>query len=155
MFRFASSIITVILVSLLQTSNIFILGVKPNLPLVCLIILSLINKSWVERLILIFLSIVLLNFYPPSISNLTLDFPMIFFTVITILAILAMDFMPWAHLLNLIIVVAFASILLNIYNFDLRVVILESSYNMILALIIFTLIPSTYVEQEIQRNKFR
>ncbi len=97
----------------------------------------------------------ILNSYPISIYNPVFDIAMIFFAAIVIIGIALVDHLPWAHLINLIIVVGAATVVLNIYNFDLHVVILESSYNMILTLILFALTQGFYVEQEIKRNQLR
>lgn len=149
--RFISSLFIIVGVSLLQTSNIFIFGAKPNLPLVFLIALSLINKPWIERLILALASVVFLNFYSFSISNPVLDLSILSFAIVAVASIAALDYLPWAHSINLIIVVSSATILLNLYNFNLNVAIFESSYNMILTFLILALIPKNYVEQEIKR----
>ena len=150
MSQFIASVFVIVVVSLLQASSVFIYSIKPDLALVSLLVLSLINKSWMQRLVLILLAGVFLTFQPDF------DPQIILFIAVTIGLIFSMDLMPWNHLINLAITTTLGTFTLNVYNFDLVRVSTEAGYNLILSLAFFLLVRHyIYNEAEISRNKFR
>ena len=140
MFRFLTSLIIIVAASLLQISDIFIFGIKPNILLVSLLALSIINNLWIQRIILVLSSVVVLNFYPMISFGSIFDLRLLFFAAIAVLAITLIDYAPWTNLINLSLAVVLSTIILNIYNFDLTSVVLESLYNILLSLLILLVI---------------
>ena len=153
MFLFFSSALAIAVASILQLSNIFIFGVKPNLPLAFLLVLSLINKSWLKRIALIATSVLILNFYPDPVW--LFDPRLWMFIIIMLFSVLAMDLLPWAHLINLIVIIILATFSLNLYHFSFSAVFLEIFYNLLLGVTVFMMLKTkTYGFSE-EKNGFK
>lgn len=142
-FRFLISLSAIILASSAQLANIFIFGVKPNLALVLIYALSLINKSWVERGALIFASALVLSFY-------AFDFRIILFVAVAILGILAIDSLPWTRILNVIMAISLGTIFMNIYNFQLETAALEIVFNLAFGAVLFMIVGNDIPKQKIR-----
>lgn len=140
MFQFILSAIAVFIAGLFQLSNIFVFGVKPNIALVLVLSLSLVNKEWIERVILILAACVSLSFAPFFDSEVILS------AGILVLGIWLIDNLPWTQLMNLAAVAVTATFAVNVYNFDIRSVLIETIYNLILAAIFFNLIKRNIYE---------
>lgn len=142
-FRFLISLSAIILASFIQLANIFILGVKPNLALVLIYILSLINKSWIKRAGLIFASALVLNFY-------AFDSRIILFIVVAALGIFAIDNLPWTRVINIVMTISLGTIAMNVYNFRLETTALELIFNLAFGAVLFMILDNDIPKQKIR-----
>ncbi len=133
MFRFIISIVLIAFASFTQlTSYAFVGSLKPNFALVLLFIFSLIYKDWLRRAILIFLAALLLKFGPGvEVQN-------VLFIIGALLGIFVIDKIPSIKFVNLILAVIVGTLTVNIINFEVGAVLTEALYNLIFALLFFT-----------------
>src|SRR3989338_1004781 len=134
MFRFIPSIVLVVFASLTQlNSYAFVGSLKPDFTLVVLLLLSFVYKDWLRRATLIFLAALILKFGPGvEVQN-------VLFIIGTLLGIFVIDKVPSTKLINLILAVIVGTLTVNIINFEVRTVLVETLYNLIVALLLFTI----------------
>lgn len=132
MFLFIGSFSVVVVASLFQLSSYAFIGeVKPDIALTLLIILSLVYTGWLERLLLIFVSALILKF-----GN-GLDLQNAVFIISAILSMGMIDRFPFSKLANAIGVLLISTLVINLVHFNLTVFILEAFYNLTLFLLFF------------------
>lgn len=121
------SVFLVLGAALLQlTSFTFLWGVKPNLTLILILLFSVAVRSWTYRLILLVVGGTFLKFYAGK------DISTFIFPLITMLAILLTDYLPWQSAINYSLAVITATVILNIPGSSLGIVFLEAVYNLVL-----------------------
>lgn len=151
MLVFTVSVILTIAVALLQTTNWLLFGpvLKPNLILITLIILSLINESWTKRFVLILTASLILKF-TPGFS--LFDFV---FLGAALLAIILTNSLPWQEPVNLLLATLAGTVIINLASLHFPAVIYEIILNLFLALILFTLLKLVYVPKiQLQGSRF-
>lgn len=151
MLVFIGSFILTIITAFIQTTNWIVLGdiIKPNLILVMLIVLGIINPSWIRRAILILTAALILKFTPSAAL-----FDLIFVGA-SFLSIVMMDVLPWQRLISLLAAVAAGTIIINLDHLILLPLVYELMLNLLLAFILFALPRLAHVSQiQLQRNKF-
>lgn len=132
MFLFIGSFSVVVVASLFQLSSYAFIGeVKPDIALTLLIILSLVYTGWLERLLLIFVSALILKF-----GN-GLDLQNAVFIISAILSMGIIDKFPFSKLANAIGALLISTLAINLVHFNLTVFILEAFYNLTLFLLFF------------------
>lgn len=132
MFRFILSVILVAFAALAQLTNyVFVGSIKPNFALVIILLFSLVYKDWLRRAIFIFLAALFLKFGSGvEIQN-------ILFIISSFLGIFMLDKIPSIKLVNLILAVIAGTLTVNIINFEVWRVIMETFYNLAIALSLF------------------
>ena|SRR3990167_9404604 len=134
MFRFIPSIFLLVFASLTQlTSYAFVGSLKPNLTLVVLLVISIIYKDWLRRATLIFLAALLLKF------GQGLEVQNVMFILSALLGIFLIDRIPSIKFVNLVLAVIVSTLTINITNFEAWTVFTEMLYNLIVALLLFTI----------------
>lgn len=132
MFRFTVSVFLVTITSLFQLSSYsFIGGIKPDIALVLLIVLSLIYTNWTERALLIFISAVILKF------GSGFDLQNAVFIITSLLSIGAVDRFPFHKLTNAVLALLISTLAINLVYFNPVVFTLEAFYNLALFLLFF------------------
>lgn len=151
MLVFIGSFILTIITAFIQTTNWIVLGdiIKPNLILVMLIVLGIINPSWIRRAILILTAALILKFTPSAAL-----FDLIFVGA-SFISVVMMDVLPWQRLISLLAAVAAGTIIINLDHLILLPLVYELMLNLLLAFILFALPRLAHVSQiQLQRNKF-
>lgn len=151
MLVFIGSFILTIITAFIQTTNWIVLGdiIKPNLILVMLIVLGIINPSWIRRAILILTAALILKFTPGAAL-----FDLIFVGA-SFISVVMMDVLPWQRLISLLAAVAAGTIIINLDHLILLPLVYELMLNLLLAFILFALPRLAHVSQiQLQRNKF-
>jgi hypothetical protein len=139
MLRFIFSALLVVIVTLFQlTSYSFIGIIKPNFPLILILIFSLVNKQWVERLILVFVSALLLRY------STSFELQNILFIASLMAGMIIIDYLPWKPVLNIIFAIIVATIISNISNLDSYGFLMEVGYNIIFGFIAFWIFSFIY-----------
>jgi hypothetical protein len=136
MLRFIISLIAVALAGIIQTTPWFqIAGVKPDLVLVlALIFISVLNRDWIERFAIILTAELFLGLTPSP------DLYGSIFMGLLIIAALVLDYLRLQPKIGLTITVAVATIILNLSgSWSLQTIILETLYNLVAFIIIYTL----------------
>ena len=126
MLLFALSSLLIFLFSLGQLNHFLeIGGVQPNFGLALLITYAFFEKDWLRRSALILFTIFLLNFEP--VFNLET-----LFIIISLFVLVALvDYIKWQPLLSAISITVVGTIIMNLYTFQLEVVLMEIIYNLI------------------------
>lgn len=138
MFRFVFSLALVWFFGLIQLSNqILILGIKPNLVLVLVIIAGSLSRNWFEKIILILVGAIAIKFHP----EFSLDD--ILFIISAFAGITLVKYLRFQTPISLIIAVAVATILINIYSLNSSTII-EILMNEIVAAIIYTVLKPSH-----------
>ncbi len=132
--RFVLSVVLVALAGLFQTANIDILGIKPDIILPAVLLAALANKDWWKRIILVLTAALVIQYYPG------LDSGTILFIIAALAGIIAIDFIPTEHFINFLVAVVLGTLIINLANFILAAFFLELIYNLLFALVIFTVI---------------
>lgn len=132
MFRFIASVLIVIVVSLFQLSNYsFIGGIKPDIVLALLVVLSLVYTNWAERMLLILISGIVLKFgggFDPQNAV---------FIIFSILSMGAVDKFPFPKLINAILALLVSTLAINLVHLNFIIFIAEAFYNLVLFLLFF------------------
>ncbi len=151
MLVFIGSFILTIIAAFFQATNwiLFDATIKPNLIFVVLMILGIINSSWVKRAILILVAALILKFTPGfSLLDLT-------FIGATVASIILMDFLPWQQPINLLLAVTIGTIIINLDRLTFLPLTYELILNLLLAFVLFSLLKLVHVPQiKLQRNRF-
>lgn len=141
--KYLTSLLTVALLGLLELSNSsFFFGIKPNFVLALSLAFSRVEKSWLKRLLLVLVGAFSLKFYP------AVDIHNIAFAIVTFLAIVLIDYLPWRESLNIVATVALATFFLNISGFSYKVFLIETFYNVVLTAAFWGLIKKLYDGKE-------
>lgn len=150
MLIFIVSFTLTIITAFIQTANwtFFSATLKPDLILVVLIILALVNPNWIKRAILILTAALILKVSPG------ITFPDLIFVTAAVASIILMDFLPWRQPANLIPAVSLGTLIINFDRLTLSPLIYELIFNLSLALVLFVLLKLANVPQiELQRNR--
>lgn len=151
MLLFIASFLLTIVAALIQTTNwmLFDSILKPNLILVVLIILALVNPSWSRRAILILAAALILKFTPG------INFSDLAFLGAVFSSIVLMDILPWQQPISSLLAILFGTIIINLDELTLLPLILEVVLNLFFALILLALPRFVHVPQiKLQRNRF-
>ena len=151
MLVFTASLILTAVVAFIQTTNWILLGniIKPNLILVTLVILALINHSWIRRTALITTAALILKFTP---GLALLDF---IFVGAALLAILLADFLPWRQPVSLLVAIPIGTVILSVDHLSFLPLIYELILNLLLGFILFNLLKLVYVSEiKLQKSRF-
>jgi len=139
MLVFIASLVSVLLVSALQMTNIIFVGdIKPNLIFALFAVLAHYNKNWTRRGILVLLSAVIVKF-SPVITWLDIIFVLILFLVIALV-----DYLPWRKAINSVSAVALGTVIMSLSSFNLSLLTLEIIINSVLTLIFLTIFEYSY-----------
>ncbi|MEK7195862.1 MAG: hypothetical protein AAB659_01335 [Patescibacteria group bacterium] len=134
MFRFIASVFIVTVTSLFQLSNYALIGgIKPNIALALLIVLSLIYTSWTKRALLIFVSAVILKF------GSGFDLQNAVFIITSVLSMGAVNRLPFHKLTNAILALLVSTLAINLVHFSPIVFAAEAFYNLALFLLFFAI----------------
>lgn len=132
MFRFIASVLIVIIVSLFQLSSYsFIGGIKPDIILALLIVLSLVYTNWAERILLILISSIILKFGGGFDSQNAI------FIIFSILSMGAVDKFPFSKLVNAMAALLISTLAINLVHLNFTIFIAEAFYNLVLFLLFF------------------
>ena len=147
MLLYIASIISIIAVSFLQTTNAVLLGgLKPNLVFALLVVLAHIDKNWTKRAVLILISALILKSSPGIVW---ID---IIFVFTALLAVALVDYLPWRRAINSIAAVVIGTIIINLPFFNLGPLMLEMIMNIALVIIFFSLFEVLYVKKKAQKE---
>lgn len=151
MLVFIASFLAAALIAFVQTTNWLLLGaiIKPNLILATLIVLALINPSWIRRAVLVAAAALILKFTPGfAIADLI-------FVSAALLSILLLDFLPWQGSVNLFTAVVAGTVIMNLQHLALLPLAYEIILNLLIAFILYTLLKLIDVPQvNLQRGRF-
>ena len=151
MLVFTASLILTAVVAFIQTTNWILLGniIKPNLILVTLVTLTLINPSWIRRTALITTAALILKFTP---GLALLDF---IFVGAALVAILLADFLPWRQPVSLLVAILVGAVMINADHLSLLPLIYELILNLLLGFILFNLLKLVHVSEiKLQKSRF-
>jgi len=151
MLVFIGSFILTIIAALSQITNWILIDaiIKPNLIFVVLMILGIMNPSWIRRAILILAAALILKFTPGfSLLDLT-------FIGAVVASMILMDFLPWRQPINLLLAVTTGTIIINLDNLTFSPLAYELILNLLLAFVLFALLKLVHVPQiKLQKNRF-
>lgn len=151
MLAFTVSFILTIITASVQVTNWILLDaiIKPNLILVVLIILAVVNQKWIRRAILILTAALILKLTPGfSFSDLV-------FIGTAVASMALMDFLPWKRPINLLLAVTIGTIITDLGHLTFLPLIYELVLNLLLAFTLFALLKLVHVPQiKLQRNRF-
>lgn len=151
MLVFTASFILIVIAAFIQTTNwlLFEDTIKPNLALITLIVLALINERWIGRTILILTAALILKFTPgPAL-------PDFIFIGAVVLSIILTNSLPWRQPINLLAATFIGTIIIDLNNLNLLALIYELIVNLLLAFALFTLLKLVYVPKiKSQSNRF-
>lgn len=141
MLQYTASLVVLAAAALLQTTSlVFIYQVKPNLVFALLVVFAHFYKSWTKRTFLILIPALILKFSP------TLSWMDIIFIASAFFIVALTDYLPWRRIINSIFTVVIGTIIIGISTLNLRILLLELTYNIILVIILFSLINWVYVK---------
>ncbi|MCL4405170.1 MAG: hypothetical protein M1361_00120 [Patescibacteria group bacterium] len=132
--------ILIIVAGLLQSATWFTLaGVKSDLVMVLVLVMLMIDHDWLDRLALILLGELMLQFGPrPDIYS-------IIFLGLMVISALVIDLVSLQPYLTLGSVVVAATILMNVYgHIPWSIILTESAYNLVLAILFYTVLKRPY-----------
>ncbi|MDP3991585.1 MAG: hypothetical protein Q8P66_01625 [Candidatus Colwellbacteria bacterium] len=151
MLVFTASLILTAVVAFIQTTNWILLGniIKPDLILVTLVTLALINHSWIRRTALITTAALILKFTP---GLALLDF---IFVGAALVAILLAGFLPWRQPVSLLVAILVGTVMINVDHLSLLPLIYELILNLLLGFILFNLLKLVHVSEiKLQKSRF-
>ena len=120
MFLFTGSFFIVVVASLFQLSSYAFIGeVKPDIALTLLIILSLVYTGWLERLLLIFVSALILKF-----GN-GLDLQNAVFIISAILSMGIIDRFPFPKLASAIGALLVSTLVINLVHYNAKALLIS------------------------------
>jgi len=131
MLRFIVSTILIFFGSLVQVTNIpLVNGVKPNISIVLLVVLSVFETDWIKRGVLVLIAATILTF-----DQFVSWFDAIF--LLTALLVIALpDVMPWKRFFNVLVSVSIGTLILNIaLVFVFKIFLIELTANLFLAIV--------------------
>jgi hypothetical protein len=152
MLQFIVNFLIIVFGALIQITNVaFISTLKPNIVLACLVAISVFQKDWIGRSILILMAEIILTFQP---TFGWMDLVLISTFALTMALV---DFLPWKKIINIILAVIFGTTILNItLHFSFMLFLKEAIMNTILAILVFWLIELIYAKTSTQKeNRFR
>ena len=135
------------MLSILQSANIFVFGIKPNLILVGIIVLGALNKSWAEKSLLVLTSSAVLSINAP------VDTGILVFSAAAFLTIFAAEKMPWTQFINLLVAISLSTIFMSLLNFDAIRAAIEMAYNIVFYMLVFLCLKDRL--EDVQEIKFK
>ncbi len=151
MLLFIASFVLTTIAAFIQTTNWILIGnlTKPNLILVTLLILALVNHGWLPRAFLILSAALILKFTP---SLAVFDF---IFIGAALSSILFMDLLRWRQPLNLFAAILVGTIIISLEDLIFLPLVYELILNLLLGLILFSLLKLVYGSKiKLQGSKF-
>lgn len=132
----------VIFLSFVQAIDFSIFGVKPNLALVAIIVVSFFIVNIWEGFLLIAIAALILKFSPGF------SVEILIFSLIAAAAIIIKKYLPWRSMINLVFLIIFATLLFYIFSAPSLIIstilLKELAYNIIVGLLIFFVVLSQY-----------
>lgn len=138
MWKFIVSGVLVAVAGALQTTHIFIEGVKPNILFVLFGILALHHKDWKQRTAFILIGTLFVTFTP------TISWVDVIFIITAVIVMTLVDYLPWKNLLNVLFAVAVGTLILNFISFQYLFFLEELLYNLALTLPIYWMLGWIY-----------
>ncbi len=140
MLRFIISLALIVLAGLLQSATWFVLmGVKPDLVMVMVLVMLVSDGDWIDRLAFILVGELMLQFGP------TPDIYSIIFIVLMVMSAMVFDYISLQQYVILGVVTFLATVLMDIYgHIQWGFILTEVAYNLVLVMLVYAVLNAPY-----------
>lgn len=147
---FLLSSVALAITSFLQTTEfVSINSIKPNLPLIFLIVFASVYKSWLHRFTLALIAGIILKF------TVVFGLTDLIFLAAVLLGMALLDYLPWRKYINIELAVLISTIIINLTSIVPSRIFLEALANAVLTIIIFAAVEFLYAKEiQTQENRF-